>query len=853
MCDINFDQTDVLRFAPIALRQSTRKGYLDEIKKGNETERKFFALYGNLLYSFGKDGDPSSLLGLTFMESSKVKISSNLGKEVLSISTVGGKTIMLTGADPVVLQDWMQSIESNKVVAINRQLEDNEADTMQLNHRVEQQELQHQEHERAYVEVKRCLSELENEKEQIEAKLSAMELENQKIKAQLKATDNERLMLLRSRGITPKVLPLWALSEQPRGGVTEFIDHVKIWTGTWNLGSSEPFAGMDRQRAQRLLQPFVPSGYGIYVLGVQECVSNSVFDCLGGLLEAEGCRRLRLDAINLLTGGVIDASTAGGANSRMSISRNSMSSVGTSLAGAAASGAAGGGQDGDLGKLYGRGDGSLLSSKFTGIAVYVHVDILPDVKLLSVASVPFTSVLSKGGVAVGLSVLNRSIAFVSTHFEAKHNDVRREQYQVLVKELGSKMAEHGYHLTDQFHHVIWCGDLNYKLIDTSGRNMPAETVVKMMQDGRLYRTLYDSHDQLNRERRDKLVFFGFREPTPFPNFFPTYKKIQNRLMVDYSKPSWVLQTYQVRYKEPFYKGGKTKDRPPAFTDRVLYHSMVDLAEDLVPECVPADMNVFLEADPAQQQLQQQQQQQHAGKRPASLARSRSATIGASRAGAAGVAAAGAGGSRSSDAADQSLPKSMTVMIDNYRSLNDGEGLTVSDHSPVFATFVLRLRHDFDGIVAAGARQRSTGDIGSVLDALMQEGGAAGSPVPPSASATAASKHKLEGGSDSCAVETISTPITIQGVNSDDGDNIPTVTSTATNDNNTKQLQGTVAVDAAATVQAKLLKYSLLPPGMYQVRISNIRLVWGTSEEYPLAASLLFPAPYEVNMVWTQVQ
>jgi hypothetical protein len=61
------------------------------------------------------------------------------------------------------------------------------------------------------------------------------------------------------------------------------------------------------------------------------------------------------------------------------------------------------------------------------------------------------------------------------------------------------------------------------------------------------------HDQLNQERAAQQVFAGFHEPQPFPDFFPTYKKYENRRPLDYSDPSWVRQCYRIRYKEPFYK------------------------------------------------------------------------------------------------------------------------------------------------------------------------------------------------------------------------------------------------------------------------------------------------------------
>ena len=53
--------------------------------------------------------------------------------------------------------------------------------------------------------------------------------------------------------------------------------------------------------------------------------------------------------------------------------------------------------------------------------------------------------------------------------------------------------------------------------------MPPDTVVQMLEGG-LNRTLFDTHDQLNQQRRQQAVFYGYREPIPYPDFFPTYKR-----------------------------------------------------------------------------------------------------------------------------------------------------------------------------------------------------------------------------------------------------------------------------------------------------------------------------------------
>jgi hypothetical protein len=415
--------------------------------------------------------------------------------------------------------------------------------------------------------------------------------------------------------------------------------------------------------------------------------------------------------------------------------------------------------------------------------------------VLSVTNFPFTAVHSKGAVAAVISVFGRNLLFINCHLEAKENDIRREQYQKLIIALGSQLGEAGYHLQEQFHHVIWFGDLNYRLVDTSGNRMPVDTATKLLEDGRLFRTLFETHDQLNQEKKNQLVFFGFREPTPFPNFYPSYKKLENRAPVDYTKPSWVKNTYRTHYKEPFYKGGKLKERTPGFTDRVLYHSMADLVEDLLPESVNVDMNVYVKSGVT------------SGRTNNSSSNSLNSF----------------GESVGGDEEGRDVPKSMSVAIDNYRSVNDGEGLISSDHSPVFATFVLKVRHDYEKLIRESLSKKQIGNINTVFSALssVEQRAEASSFVTPTGSPV---KNRPAAGDDSSSA----TP------------------SLLTMSLNAAQSEGTEEDHEEDRFKTKIYKYSLLPHGVYRIRVSEMKLVWGTNEETPRGVSLLFPAPYEVR-------
>jgi hypothetical protein len=69
--------------------------------------------------------------------------------------------------------------------------------------------------------------------------------------------------------------------------------------------------------------------------------------------------------------------------------------------------------------IYGRGDGSLLHPKFTGLAVYARDSLVAcgRVKILQVASCATAVLTSKGGAACCLALDGQSVAFVSCHLE----------------------------------------------------------------------------------------------------------------------------------------------------------------------------------------------------------------------------------------------------------------------------------------------------------------------------------------------------------------------------------------------------------------------------------------------------
>lgn len=107
-------------------------------------------------------------------------------------------------------------------------------------------------------------------------------------------------------------------------------------------------------------------------------------------------------------------------------------------------------------------------------------------------------------------------------------------------------------MLNQFHHVIWMGDLNYRLDfgDQGDKETPSpETfaaLVAEIEAGRLPE-LYRDCDQLRRELAEGRAFAGFTDLQPA--FKPTFKVERNQPL-----------TYK-------------SQRSPAWCDRVLYRSL----------------------------------------------------------------------------------------------------------------------------------------------------------------------------------------------------------------------------------------------------------------------------------------
>jgi hypothetical protein len=354
------------------------------------------------------------------------------------------------------------------------------------------------------------------------------------------------------------------------------VSDVRIWTGTWNLGANDPFEKMDVDKnldvVERELAPFVPRDYDVYVLAVQEAVNDNLYRAVA---RYTGCYQLPLHA--KLDPAKEGRDTSSVRSRRMGHAICVQEFINEARAGRHPTRAAS--MTDMLDRVWGRGDGALMRPKFTGIAVFVTPAAAPYVRLLGVYKHSFgASEGSKGGVGVALGVYDATMAFISAHMASKRIAMRQQQYCDVIDRLGAKLGGRGFQLTEEFHHIVWMGDLNYHCKDVS-----AEEAAAMIRQGRVADLLMD-HDELLQERGEGKVFYDFEEPNMVPDFYPTYKRIPHRGVIDpETDPDWVAKTYCTTFKEPFYKGGRTVERIPSWTDRIMFRSLPSRADALLPE------------------------------------------------------------------------------------------------------------------------------------------------------------------------------------------------------------------------------------------------------------------------------
>jgi len=182
-----------------------------------------------------------------------------------------------------------------------------------------------------------------------------------------------------------------------------------------------------------------------------------------------------------------------------------------------------------------------------GMIILVNSKHANHVRDVQTANKPtgFASIVgNKGGVGIGFRLYETNFCFISSHLPARAERVpnRNQDFGGLVEALDLGMRK--VDLVNQFHHLIWLGDLNYR-IDLS-REKILTLIEQNFHDGLL------RGDQLLREKDKLRTFYAFNEGKI--QFWPTY-----------------------RYERGNNEWSKKKlKNVPSYCDRVLWRSISGL-------------------------------------------------------------------------------------------------------------------------------------------------------------------------------------------------------------------------------------------------------------------------------------
>uniref|UniRef100_A0A7S3YSM1 C2 domain-containing protein n=1 Tax=Lotharella globosa TaxID=91324 RepID=A0A7S3YSM1_9EUKA len=163
---------------------------------------------------------------------------------------------------------------------------------------------------------------------------------------------------------------------------------------------------------------------------------------------------------------------------------------------------------------------------------------------------------NKGGVGLAFTYKDTKICLINAHLAAHQGEVKRRNSdvnEILCGGMTSGLVEKADRdLYGEFDHIIFMGDLNYRL-DFPGqgeKKKPTEeqynTMVKMIKEKK-FPDLFQ-YDQLTKERKSGRVFATFTEGD-YTAFEPTFKVVKGAVELSYNI-----------------------ERSPAWCDRVLWRS-----------------------------------------------------------------------------------------------------------------------------------------------------------------------------------------------------------------------------------------------------------------------------------------
>ncbi|VWU48208.1 endonuclease/exonuclease/phosphatase family protein, putative [Hepatocystis sp. ex Piliocolobus tephrosceles] len=209
-------------------------------------------------------------------------------------------------------------------------------------------------------------------------------------------------------------------------------------------------------------------------------------------------------------------------------------------------------------KLSGYGDGALLQMKSTIISIWIRKSRLHPrgpVKLCASKAIAFNKLNnSKGCVSILLNIFNQFVLFIGCHMPAKDEQLRQKSREFILNKLSyyysNKRTTNFKHV---FHHVIWAGDFNFRV---SGIEM--NEIIKHLQKNNLKELL--KYDEANKEISNDIKITFKEQPI---TFLPTYKKNENRPVINKNDFNWVNKEYKLVHNIKWYKGGKQESRNPS--------------------------------------------------------------------------------------------------------------------------------------------------------------------------------------------------------------------------------------------------------------------------------------------------
>jgi endonuclease/exonuclease/phosphatase family metal-dependent hydrolase len=166
---------------------------------------------------------------------------------------------------------------------------------------------------------------------------------------------------------------------------------------------------------------------------------------------------------------------------------------------------------------------------------------------------------NKGGVAIGFTIDDVSICFITSHLAAHQDKSTKRNSDVAEIIRGIKLdKQNSIAVTHSYNHIIWSGDLNYRC-DYAHVTEHTPTPQQFQQyltaiEKKQYKEILAT-DQLTAMMKAQRVFKGFTD-CDCSSFPPTFK-VQRHI-------------HPIQYKE---------QRAPAYCDRVLYKSMPNYSID----------------------------------------------------------------------------------------------------------------------------------------------------------------------------------------------------------------------------------------------------------------------------------